>query len=321
MLKQLPIFEVDLPSFKGATDDHYYLCGTHILTQNMTSPSCSASPAAQAYRWGYSHRRLLFMIVCLTFVALSSSSSGGPRNSKAPKPARTKGANLAISRLTAELRELKLLGLTLDTPYNLTNKSECSIRLSPLTGNLREWHFSLLGPDNTPYQGGCYHGKISLPSEYPHRAPAMCMLTPSGRWEVGKDICLSVTSYHQETWNPNWSLRTLVMGLRLHMPSHAQEIGGVSGSYVDRVKLADLSRSATCAACQCSHSRLLGVLQGGARLAPTTRPPSSMDKATVVEERFAGSSIKWAFPKSAFTSRLKIFASSKKRVRKSKRKK
>lgn len=30
-------------------------------------------------------------------------------------------------------------------------------------------------------------------------------LQPNGRFEVGKKICLSISAYHPETWQPSWS--------------------------------------------------------------------------------------------------------------------
>ena len=49
----------------------------------------------------------------------------------------------------------------------------------------------LLGEIGTVYEGGLYHGLVRLDHEYPAKAPSICLLTPNGRWEVGKAICLS----------------------------------------------------------------------------------------------------------------------------------
>lgn len=35
-----------------------------------------------------------------------------------------------------------------------------------------------------------------LPSDYPFKPPEVYMLTPSGRFEVNKKICLSISSFH-----------------------------------------------------------------------------------------------------------------------------
>ena len=51
--------------------------------------------------------------------------------------------------------------------------------------------FEVRGPAGTPFEGGLYHGRIMLPPEYPFKPPSIMLLTPSGRFEVGKKICLS----------------------------------------------------------------------------------------------------------------------------------
>ena len=35
------------------------------------------------------------------------------------------------------------------------------------------------------------HGRIQLDPDYPRKAPIISLLTPSGRWDVNKPICLS----------------------------------------------------------------------------------------------------------------------------------
>ena len=40
------------------------------------------------------------------------------------------------------------------------------------------------------------------------------MLTPSGRFEVNKKICLSISSFHPETWQPSWGIRTALLRQR-----------------------------------------------------------------------------------------------------------
>ena len=49
---------------------------------------------------------------------------------------------------------------------------------------------------NDEYQGGLYHGKIIFPIEYPNKAPKLIFITPNGRFDVNKEICLSFTSFH-----------------------------------------------------------------------------------------------------------------------------
>jgi len=164
--------------------------------------------------------------------------------------------SLPMKRIRSELREIANQGLSLDVPFN-TSLDECGVRLSPLSNNLLEWHFSFTGMEGSPFEGGVYHGRIKLPKDYPNKAPAICVSTPSGRWAVNNDICLSASAHHPETWNPHWNLRTLVLSLRGFMTTKPQEIGSISASAVQQRALAKISKSYRCPCCFSSHHHLL----------------------------------------------------------------
>ncbi|KAJ2376330.1 Ubiquitin-conjugating enzyme E2 6, partial [Coemansia sp. RSA 2607] len=87
------------------------------------------------------------------------------------------------------------------------------ITAKPLESNILEWHYVLRGPPDTPYEGGEYHGRLRFPSEYPYKPPAIQMITPSGRFQTNIDICMSMSNYHPNTWNPAWSVATILNGL------------------------------------------------------------------------------------------------------------
>lgn len=39
------------------------------------------------------------------------------------------------------------------------------------------------------------------------------MITPSGRFQVDTRLCLSISDFHPDTWNPSWTVSTILMGL------------------------------------------------------------------------------------------------------------
>jgi len=88
----------------------------------------------------------------------------------------------------------------------------------PAGDDLFEWQFAVRGPPGTDYEGGIYVGRIILPVNYPLAPPSIMLLTPNGRWEVGKKICLSNTNYHPDLWQPAWGIRTMMEALRSHFP-------------------------------------------------------------------------------------------------------
>ncbi|GAM90585.1 hypothetical protein ANO11243_086300 [Dothideomycetidae sp. 11243] len=99
---------------------------------------------------------------------------------------------------------------------------------APLESDVFEWHFTIRGPPApSPFAGGVYHGRIALPPSYPLRPPSFRFLTPSGRFEVNREICLSISGFHEETWQPAWGIRTALVAIRSFMDSDA---GGAVGS-------------------------------------------------------------------------------------------
>jgi len=52
------------------------------------------------------------------------------------------------------------------------------------------------GSKGTPYEGGVYHGKLLFPKEYPLKPPGVMMLTPSGRFQPNRRLCLSMSDFH-----------------------------------------------------------------------------------------------------------------------------
>lgn len=123
--------------------------------------------------------------------------------------------------------------------------------------NLFDWHFTLLGPPPpSPYAGGIYHGRITLPPTYPLRPPSFRFLTPSGRFEVNREICLSISGHHEETWQPAWGIRTALIALRSFMDGDAKgQVGGLDVGEEVRRAYARSSRGWRCEACEGSRGR------------------------------------------------------------------
>jgi len=115
------------------------------------------------------------------------------------------------------------------------------IEARPLESDLLEWHFALR-PTQAPYSGGEYHGRLNFPPEYPLQPPSFRILTPSGRFEPGARLCLSMSDFHPESWNPSWSVETLLVGLQSFMLEESDAIGSVRASAAERQRLAAASR-------------------------------------------------------------------------------
>ncbi|KAJ2780165.1 Ubiquitin-conjugating enzyme E2 6 [Coemansia javaensis] len=128
--------------------------------------------------------------------------------------------------------------------YALMKKSPPEyITAKPLDKNILEWHFIITGPPETPFEGGEYHGRLLFPKEYPFQPPAIQMITPSGRFEVNKDICTSMSNYHPQSWNPAWSVATIITGLMSMMTGDEVTTGGMTSSDAVKAQLARESRA------------------------------------------------------------------------------
>eukprot|EP01084_Bolivina_argentea_P093932 168892_1 len=123
------------------------------------------------------------------------------------------------------------------------------ITAAPLEQNLFEWHFTIKGADDTEFEGGRYHGKFILPATYPMKAPDVVMYTKSGRFEVGKKICLNFTGYHHELWQPAWTICTMLTALRAFMETKAQGVGAISVDKHQRIRYAKQSLNYQCPKC------------------------------------------------------------------------
>ena len=55
---------------------------------------------------------------------------------------------------------------------------------APSERDILKWEFVLCGSEDTPYEGGLYHGRLVFPPSFPMAPPAIQMVTPSGRFEV-----------------------------------------------------------------------------------------------------------------------------------------
>lgn len=148
-------------------------------------------------------------------------------------------SSASVKRILAEVRELSALNSSPDAFFTA----------APLESDLFEWHFTARGPPDTPFAAGLYHGRILLPPEYPLKAPEILLLTPNGRFEVGTRICLSVTSHHNETWQPSWGVRTILTALVGFMPSKSEGLGALDYPDDERRVLARKSRGFVCERC------------------------------------------------------------------------
>ena len=122
--------------------------------------------------------------------------------------------SMAVRRLLKEYKKLQ------DKPVE-------SILARPDPENILVWYFILYDLKHADYKGGVYMGKIVFPSEYPMKPPDLIFLTPNGRFDTNKKICMSFTSYHPETWEVSWTVENMLIGFISFMLTEESTFGAV----------------------------------------------------------------------------------------------
>lgn len=101
------------------------------------------------------------------------------------------------------------------------------IMLSPDPENLLISHAVIIGPEQTPYEGGFFYFYIKLPHDYPFSPPAVTLMTTNQNtvrfnpnlYKNGK-VCLSILN----TWlGPQWSSGTTLATVLLSIQSIMNE--------------------------------------------------------------------------------------------------
>jgi len=114
---------------------------------------------------------------------------------------------------------------------------------APDEKNILTWNYLVRGPPDSPFSGGEYHGVILFPPEYPFKPPGIKMLTPSGRFQPDRRICFSMSDFHPGSWNPAWSVATILTGILSFMLSDEMTTGSVTTTEAEKRLLASRSHA------------------------------------------------------------------------------
>ena len=129
---------------------------------------------------------------------------------------------LGIKRLTKEYNDL------------LESKTNLNFVAEPDADNIFDWHYCLYGLKACAYEGGYYHGMLKFPEEYPMAPPTVLMITPSGRFEEKRSICLTISEWHPEEWKAVWKVESILYGLMSFMLSEEHSMASLHLSEAKR---------------------------------------------------------------------------------------
>lgn len=96
----------------------------------------------------------------------------------------------------------------------LMMSSEKSISAFPEDSNLFRWKATIIGPNETVYEGQKYRLSIEFPNSYPYTAPIVKFLTPCFHPNidvVNGSLCLDIL---KEKWSALYDIRTILLSIQ-----------------------------------------------------------------------------------------------------------
>lgn len=105
----------------------------------------------------------------------------------------------ALRRITREITDLKA-----DPPAN------CSA--GPEGDDLFHWEGVILGPADSPYQGGVFKLKIQFPVDYPFKCPIVTFVTKIYHPNINSNgvICLDIL---KQNWSPALTMSKVLLSI------------------------------------------------------------------------------------------------------------
>ena len=106
---------------------------------------------------------------------------------------------MALKRLQKEVTEMQK-----DTPAN------CSA--GPNNNDLFNWEATIIGPTETPYEGGIFKLKILFPADYPFKPPKITFETRIYHPNINANggICLDIL---KDQWSPALNITKVLLSI------------------------------------------------------------------------------------------------------------
>ena len=104
-----------------------------------------------------------------------------------------------LKRLNDELNELKK-----NPPAN------CSA--GPENDDMMFWHATIMGPSDSPYEGGVFNINICFSKEYPFKPPSIKFVTPIYHCNIDSlgNICLDIL---KDQWSPALTISKVLLSI------------------------------------------------------------------------------------------------------------
>ncbi|MES1914027.1 MAG: Ubiquitin-conjugating enzyme E2 2 [Cercozoa sp. M6MM] len=95
----------------------------------------------------------------------------------------------------------------------ITSDPPHGVSASPREDNLLEWNAVIFGPDETPWEGGVFHLRMSFSEEYPNKPPKVVFVTELFHPNVyaNGSICLDIL---QKNWTPIYDVAAVLTSVQ-----------------------------------------------------------------------------------------------------------
>ncbi|XP_059106738.1 ubiquitin-conjugating enzyme E2 D2-like [Peromyscus eremicus] len=106
---------------------------------------------------------------------------------------------MALKRIHKEF-----LAMSQDPP------AQCSA--GPVAENMFHWQATIMGPDDSPYQGGVFFLTIHFPTNYPFKPPKISFITKIYHPNISKNgsICLDILD---SQWSPALTISKVLLSI------------------------------------------------------------------------------------------------------------
>ncbi len=95
---------------------------------------------------------------------------------------------------------------------NMQKEGTTNLSAAPVGDNLFEWEGIIIGPTETPYEGGIFILSISIPSNYPFKPPSVIFKTKIYHPNINSSghICLDIL---KNQWSPALSISKILLSI------------------------------------------------------------------------------------------------------------
>ena len=106
---------------------------------------------------------------------------------------------MATKRIQKELGDIKK-----DPPSNCSG--------GPINDDIYKWNATIIGPSDSPYQGGVFFLEINFPVDYPFKPPKVHFITKVYHPNISPDgaICLDIL---KNAWSPALTTSAVLLSI------------------------------------------------------------------------------------------------------------